>query len=92
MAMKCFPLVVTLRYWNEIGECAVVGEPRSLAVAFHQFQRIEELDRAHRPAEHMRMHGDVEAARGPAEPRPVRDDAFEDAREGFGFRTVADVN
>ena len=31
------------------------------------------------------------SAGGPAESRPVADDAFEDAREGLGLRTVADV-
>jgi len=58
----------------------MVGKPCPL-VALYQFQRIQELDRAHRPAEHMRMHRDVEAPCGPTEPWPVRDDAFENARE-----------
>src|SRR6187549_3488019 len=69
----------------------MIGQPGPFLVAPRRLEAVQELDGAERPAEDMGVDGDVEAAGRPAEPRPVADDALEDAGEGLRLGAVADV-
>src|SRR5690348_15790698 len=69
----------------------MIGEPGPFAEAPGGLQGVQELDSAERPPENMGVHGDVQAACWPAEPRPVADDALEDAGEGLRLGAVSDI-